>query len=79
MATLTAYNHEAQINLHQRPTIHLVTNGYELVGDRIKILQCELDNDTLNSGLNWCRVQFVQSGAIGWIRSDFIIFEDSGE
>lgn len=52
--------------------------AYGLPGDRIDILQCELDTDTPGSDLNWCRVQFAESGAIGWIRSDFIIFPSDG-
>lgn len=78
VATLTARDAEAQINLRTSPTIYSRANGYGLVGDQVNILQCVVDQDTVGSTLNWCEVQFLQSGAIGWIRSDFIIFPSDG-
>ncbi|MEO1209259.1 MAG: SH3 domain-containing protein [Cyanobacteria bacterium J06638_20] len=79
LGTLTANDPGAQINVRQSATIYSRAIAYGLPGDRIDILQCELDGDTPGSDLNWCRVQFVESGAIGWIRSDFIIFPSDGE
>ncbi|MEQ9670088.1 SH3 domain-containing protein [Coleofasciculus sp. G2-EDA-02] len=74
IGTLRANNPESRINLRQQPTLNSGTNGYGLVGDRVTVLECRQDNDTLGSNLNWCKVQFPKSREIGWIRSDFIIF-----
>ncbi|MGF1497963.1 MAG: SH3 domain-containing protein [Elainellaceae cyanobacterium] len=78
MATLNARDPGARINLRQQPTVNSGTNGYGLVGDRVELLECRQDYDTPGSDLNWCEVRFPQSGAIGWIRSDFIIFPSDG-
>jgi len=78
-ATLTARDPGAQINLRTQPTIRSSAPSYGLAGDRVEILQCVEDRDTPGSDLNWCQVRFPRSGAIGWVRSDFIIFEDGGE
>ncbi|MEI2582715.1 hypothetical protein [Scytonema sp. PRP1] len=68
-----------RINLRTRPTINSDTKGYGLGGDRVQNLQCVQDKDRRGSQLNWCRVKFPRSGAIGWIRNDNIIFSDGGE
>lgn len=68
-----------RINLRTRPTINSSTKGYGLGGDRVQILQCRQDRDRRGSNLNWCQTKFPKTGAIGWIRSDNIIFNDGGE
>ncbi len=68
-----------KINLRTRPTITSSTKGYGLGGDRAQNLQCVQDRDRGGRNRNWCRVKFPKSGAIGWIRSDNIIFSDGGE
>ena len=78
VGTLQAYDRGSQINLRSEPTIYSGSLGYGLAGDRVDILECVQDTDTAGSDLNWCRVQFLESGAIGWIRSDFIIFPSDG-
>ncbi|WP_200817583.1 SH3 domain-containing protein [Calothrix rhizosoleniae] len=78
IAILKANNPNTQINLRTRPTINSSTNGYGVPGDRVQNLECRQDNDRPGSDLNWCRVRFLQSGAIGWIRSDFINFPSDG-
>ncbi|EDX87007.1 Bacterial SH3 domain family [Synechococcus sp. PCC 7335] len=78
VGTLVAHERGSQINLRSEPTIYSRALGYGLAGDQIDILNCEQDTDTATSDLNWCRVQFLESGAIGWIRSDFIIFPSDG-
>lgn len=77
--TLTANDPYAQINLRAQATIDSAVEGYGIPGDRVQLLQCVQDHDRYNSNLNWCQVQFPRSRAIGWIRSDFLIFEDAGE
>ena len=78
VATLTTRDARTQINLRTAPTVYSRANGYGLPKDEIHILECVIDQDTVGSELNWCRVRFLQSGAIGWIRSDFIIFPSDG-
>ena len=79
IGTLRTDEPGSQINVRSDATVYSRAIAYGLPGDRIDILQCEQDTDTAGSDLNWCRVQFVESGAIGWIRSDFIIFPSDGE
>ncbi|NJL48321.1 MAG: SH3 domain-containing protein [Leptolyngbyaceae cyanobacterium SM2_5_2] len=76
---LTARDRGTHINLRSQPTVRSRAIGYGLPGDQVNLLQCVQDRDTAGSDLNWCRVQFLVSGAVGWIRSDFIIFPSDGE
>lgn len=79
ISTLQAKSSGARINVRSQPTIRSSSPSYGLPGDKVKVIQCVQDRDTRGSDLNWCKVQFVRSKAIGWIRSDFIIFADGGE
>ncbi len=79
VSTLKASSAGARINVRSQPTVNSSSPSYGLPGDKVKVIQCVQDQDTRGSDLNWCKVQFVQSKAIGWIRSDFIIFADGGE
>jgi hypothetical protein len=79
VGTLYAHDRASQINVRSEPTIYSYANSYGLAGDQVEILQCVMDEDTSNSDLNWCEVQFLESGVIGWVRSDFIIFPSDGE
>jgi SH3-like domain-containing protein len=79
VGTLVAHGRGSQINLRSQPTINSRAVGYGLAGDQVNILECQQDTDTPGSDLNWCKVQFLVSGATGWIRSDFIIFPSDGE
>jgi hypothetical protein len=78
VATLVAHSRGSQINLRSQPTVRSRALGYGLAGDRVQIYLCQPDTDTRGSQLNWCNVQFLESGANGWIRSDFIIFPSDG-
>lgn len=77
--TLSASDPNTRINLRSSATIDSVPEGYGIPGDRVQLLQCVPDHDRYESTLNWCEVRFPQSRAVGWVRSDFIIFEDAGE
>jgi hypothetical protein len=79
ISTLRASGPNARINVRSQPTIHSNSPSYGLPGDKVKVIQCVQDRDRRGSDLNWCKVQFVRSKAIGWIRSDFIRFADGGE
>jgi|GEM_PF-1401606 len=78
VATLRANDMAAQINVRSEPTIYAYAHSYGLVGDQVRILQCLADTDTATSDLNWCEVQFLESGITGWVRSDFISFPNEG-
>lgn len=79
ISTLRASNPNTRINVRTKPTINSGAPQYGLPGDKVKVIECVQDKDKPKSDLNWCKVQFVKSKAIGWIRSDFIIFADGGE
>jgi hypothetical protein len=78
VGTLIAHERGSQINLRSQPTVNSRAIGYGLAGDQVNILQCQQDTDTAGSDLNWCQVKFLESGAVGWMRSDFIIFPSDG-
>lgn len=78
VGTLYAHDRGSQINVRSEPTIYSYAQAYGLAGDQVEILQCVEDGDTPGSSLNWCEVQFIESGAMGWVRSDFIIFPSDG-
>jgi len=77
-ANLTA-SAGSRINVRSQPTINSSSPHYGVTGDRVKVLRCVQDTDTPGSELNWCNIQFVQSQATGWVRSDFIVFFHGGE
>lgn len=79
IGTLVAHDRGSQINLRSAATIRSRAVGYGLAGDQVNILECVQDSDMAGSEFNWCRVQFLESGAIGWVRSDFIVFPSDGE
>jgi hypothetical protein len=79
VGTLIAHERESQINVRSEATIKSRAIAYGLAGDQVEIKKCVQDKDTANSDLNWCKVRFLESGAMGWIRSDFIVFPSDGE
>ncbi|MBE9183091.1 hypothetical protein IQ268_31645 [Oculatella sp. LEGE 06141] len=68
VGTLVADNAKARINLREQPTDSIPTRRYGLVGDEVTIQ----DSTTGDDGYTWYNVEFQVSGAVGWIRSDFI-------
>jgi hypothetical protein len=70
-AQLIAAQPEARINLRSQPTTNSEQKGYGLVGDPVQLLRTTQAGD----GYDWYYVKFEQSGAEGWIRSDFINVE----
>jgi uncharacterized protein YraI len=69
----------SRINVRTEPTVKSKATQYGLSGDKVEVVKCVEDKDTKGSDLNWCQVKFVKSKAVGWVRSDFIIFADGGE
>lgn len=76
VSTLTARNPNSRINVRSQPTVNASSPHYGLPGDKVRVIQCVPDQDRGGSDLNWCKVQFVNSKAVGWIRSDFIVFAE---
>jgi len=68
-----------RIYVRTKPTIKSTAPQYGLAGDKVKVMNCVPDKDQPGSDLNWCKVQFTKSKAVGWVRSDHIIFADGGE
>lgn len=65
---LKADDPRAQINLRSSPGPNAEQLGYGLVGDRVEILKQVPGAD----GYTWYQVRFYSSGAVGWIRNDFV-------
>ena len=68
-----------RIYVRTQPTIKSTAPQYGLAGDKVKVINCVQDKDQPGSDLNWCKVKFQKSKAVGWVRSDHIIFADGGE
>ena len=72
LASLVAQDADAYINLRTEPTTQSAEKGYGLVGDRVSLLR-SADGE---GGYVWYYVRFDESGAEGWVRSDFIDASD---
>lgn len=68
MASLTAQQAEAQINLRSQPTTQSTSLGYGLAGDQVELRQLAEGE----GGFSWYYAYFPKSKATGWIRGDFI-------
>jgi len=66
-AVLTATDPDSQINLRDTPSATGEELGYGVVGDRVQIIE-----QTTTDGYTWHKVRFSRSGAVGWIRGDFV-------
>lgn len=71
MGLLTA-TQGSQINIRSGPGTQHPSLHYGVVGDRVSILQTQ-NESSLDIPRPWHRVRFVESGAIGWVRGDFLI------
>ncbi|WP_232251517.1 SH3 domain-containing protein [Oscillatoria acuminata] len=63
----------SQINIRSGPGIQQSSLHYGVVGDRVEILDSQRENPSDIYSLHWHRVRFVESGAVGWVRGDFLI------
>jgi len=69
-ATLTGSTPGSRVNVRSAPSTQADSPHYGLVGDRVTVL-----SQTQNAeGTLWYQVQF-ESGAEGWVRSDFVQVE----
>jgi hypothetical protein len=66
-AVLTANDPDSRINLRNTPSASGKDLGYGVVGDRVQIIE-QISTD----GYTWHKVRFPRSGAVGWIRGDFV-------
>ncbi|HEY9710366.1 MAG TPA: SH3 domain-containing protein [Oculatellaceae cyanobacterium] len=66
-AVLIASDSDSRINLRATPEVSGEYLGYGLIGDRVEILE-----QATSHGYTWHKVRFPRSGAVGWIRSDFV-------
>ncbi|MEB3281593.1 MAG: SH3 domain-containing protein [Lyngbya sp.] len=69
-ARLTANDPGAQINVRTAPTTQANSPHYGVAGDWVEVLNSSDGGD----GYIWYYVRFYQSGAEGWVRSDFLSF-----
>ncbi|WP_225913956.1 SH3 domain-containing protein [Leptolyngbya ohadii] len=69
-ATLTSRDPGSRINIRDRASTNSPTRHYGLAGDAVRVLEQVTGSDRQP----WYRVQFVGSGAAGWVRGDFIRF-----
>lgn len=63
----------SQINIRSGPGIEHRSLHYGVVGDRVEILDSQRENPSDIYSRRWHRVRFVESGAVGWVRGDFLI------
>jgi hypothetical protein len=66
-AVLTASDSDSQINIRATPSTTGDDLGYGLVGDRVEVIE-----QTTTDRYTWHKVRFPRSGAVGWIRGDFV-------
>jgi hypothetical protein len=66
-AVLTASDPDSQITLRANPSESSKSLGYGLVGDHVQVIE-----QTTTDDYTWHKVRFPRSGAVGWIRGDFV-------
>jgi len=74
-AHLTASDRNARITLRSGPGTQTRNLGYGLVNDFVYLITDsppELEYVVDRAGYTWYRVEFSESRAKGWIRSDFL-------
>ena len=71
-AVLIASDPDSQINLRATPSSSGKYLGYGLIGDRVRVIE-----QTTADGYIWHKVRFPRSGAVGWIRGDFVRVADT--
>jgi hypothetical protein len=75
-ARLVSEDRDAQINVREGPGRQYNSPHYGLVGDKVIILLAESREDFAieedRNGILWVKVEFINSGARGWVRRDFV-------
>ncbi|HEY9761916.1 MAG TPA: SH3 domain-containing protein [Trichocoleus sp.] len=72
MASLTAEEADAQVNLRSQPSTEADSLGYGVSGNEVYLLQL-VEGE---GGYTWYYAKFVQSETEGWVRGDFIATKD---
>jgi outer membrane biosynthesis protein TonB len=67
-AVLTSQDSGSKINVRVAPSTESTAQHYGYAGDPVKLI----GESTGSDGYTWYKVNFDVSGAIGWVRSDFI-------
>lgn len=72
---LTSNDPGTRINVRSQPTTAASSPHYGFAGDRVEIIRETMSSD----GYTWYYVEFLNSGARGWIRGDFVRASGSGD
>ncbi|ACB49851.1 hypothetical protein cce_0500 [Crocosphaera subtropica ATCC 51142] len=68
---LVANDPNSRINLRSQPSVNSASLGYSLPGDQVSLLDFNKGSGG-QPRVPWIKVKFAKSGAIGWIRGDFV-------
>jgi hypothetical protein len=74
-AILIATDTNAQINLRAAPSVTSKRLGYALADERVQVIKQAASTDS--DRYTWYQVRFPRSGAIAWIREDFVRLKTS--
>lgn len=67
-AALTSTDPNSRINVRSQPSAAASSPHYGFAGDRVETIRETVGND----GYTWYYVRFNNSGAVGWVRGDFV-------
>ncbi len=70
-AYIRGQDYGSRVTLRSGPSTQTQSLGYGLVGQDVDVLESFFNR---NDGYTWNKVYFYESGAIGWMRGDFIGF-----
>jgi hypothetical protein len=74
-AILIATDTNAQVNLRAAPSVTSKRLGYALADERVQVIQQAASTD--GDRYTWYQVRFPRSGALAWIREDFVRLKTS--
>jgi hypothetical protein len=74
-AILIATDTNAQVNLRAAPSVTSKRLGYALADERVQVIQQAASTD--GDRYTWYQVRFPRSGAIAWVREDFVRLKTS--
>jgi Bacterial SH3 domain len=74
-ATLTAKTPTSRINIREEASTTAKAKHYGFAGDPVKIL----DEKQGDNGNTWYKVQFVRSGAEGWVSGNFVALKGNSK
>ena len=74
-AILIATDTNAQVNLRAAPSVTSKRLGYVLADERVQVIKQAASTD--GDRYTWYQVRFPRSGALAWIREDFVRLKTS--